>query len=440
MIRNALIVVFCCAALLLAFAAAAHPAQTSAVFLDVKSDREIDVEMQVPVDQLEMALPELRAEMGGIDAADVLPAAAVALLQNYVASHVSVALPDGRAFSLGAGDFAAQQIDGAPYIVGHAKLIAPDDAALEKFSFHYDVILHRVVTHKIYLSLRNDFSHAVFADHPRLLDVIRYQHSEIAVDRALGSSWQGFAGMFRMGARHILEGTDHLLFLFVLLLPAPLVVGGLRRCAPRSVVGTVAEIVKIVSAFTLGHSLTLLLGATGLAVLPSQPVEVLVAVSIIVSAVCAVLPSSRVSAAWIAGGFGLVHGLAFADALGGFGFNGSTLLLALTGFNLGIEITQLALVACALPVLLLLARTRFYHWVRTTGACAASVMAALWIVDRVMPSVDIFGVLLTAVRSHTWLLLFIPVLLLEFVAWRLWQARRISNTVPGGRHRQSAPV
>src|SRR5689334_21200492 len=111
MIRNALIVVFCCAALLLAFAAAAHPAQTSAVFLDVKSDREIEVEMQVPIDQLEMALPELRAGMGGIEAADVLPAAAVALLQNYVASHVSVMLPDGRAFSPKAGDFAAQQID-----------------------------------------------------------------------------------------------------------------------------------------------------------------------------------------------------------------------------------------------------------------------------------------------------------------------------------------
>lgn len=440
MIRNALIVVFCCATLLLAFAAAAHPAQTSAVYLDVKADRTIDVEMQVPLDQLEMALPELLAERGGIETAEVLPAAAVSLLQNYVAAHLSVESPDGRAFLLAVGNFAAQQIDGAPYLIGHAKLIAPDGAALENFSFHYDVILHRVVTHKIYLSLRNDFTHAVFADHPRLLDVIRYQHSKIEVDRASGSSWQGFAGMFRAGARHILEGADHLLFLFVLLLPAPLVVGVLRRCAPRSVVGSIVEVLKIVSAFTLGHSATLLLGATGLAVLPSQPVEVLVAVSIVVSAVCALSPSSRLSASWIAGGFGLVHGLAFADALSGFGFNGSTLLLALAGFNLGIEITQLALVACVLPVLLLMARTQFYHWVRITGASAASVMSALWIVDRLMPSLDIFGVLLTAVRLHTWVLLFIPVLLLEFVAWRLWRARTSSDAARTCRHRQSAPA
>lgn len=440
MIRNVFTIVFCCAALLLACAVVAHPAQTSAVYLDVKADRTIDVEMQMPLDQLAMALPELPAAEGDVAGGGMLPVAAVSLLQNYVASHLSVAQPDGRAFSLKAGDFTAQQIDGAPYIVGHAQLVAPDEAALETFSFRYDVILHRVVTHKIYLALRNDFDHAVFADHPKMLDVIRYQHTVIAIDRTSGSRWHGFVAMFGMGVQHILEGTDHLLFLFVLLLPAPIVVGVSRQCVRRSIADSIGEVVKIVSAFALGHSVTLLLGATGLVVLPSQPVEVLVACSIIVSAVCAASPSSRLSASWIAGGFGLVHGLAFADTLSVFGLHGAALLLALAGFNLGIEMTQLALVAGVLPILLLLARTQFYHWVRIAGAIVASVMASLWIVDRVMPSLDIFGVLLAAVELHAWLLLLIPVLLLEFVARRLWQVRRISNAAPGDRHRRSAPV
>jgi hypothetical protein len=440
MIRNTLTILFCCAALLLAFAAAAHPAQTSALYFDMKADGSIDVEMQMPLDQLAMALPELLADRKNVDTADVSSPPATLLLQSYVASHLSATLPDGRAFLVSVGDFAARQVDGAPYVVGRARLFAPGNATAERFSFRYDVILHRVVTHRIYLSLRNDFDHAVFADHPRLLDVIRYQHTGIAIDRTAGSRWLGFVGMFRMGAQHIVEGTDHLLFLFVLLLPAPLVAAAAQRHLPRSVRGAVGEVIRVVSAFTLGHSLTLLLGAAGVVVVPSQPVEVLVAISIVFSAICAVRLPAKLGATWIAGGFGLVHGLAFADALSGLGFNGLTLLLALAGFNLGIEIAQLALVAAVLPVLLLLSRTRIYLAVRIAGAAFATLVASLWIVDRLLPSFDIFAVLATAIRTHAWVLLIIPVLLLEFAARRLWRARRISDTAPGDRRRQSAPV
>ena len=90
--------------------------------------------------------------------------------------------------------------------------------------------------------------------------------------------------------RHIAEGTDHLLFLLVLLLPAPLVVSGLRWGPPAGVRRSLLRILGIVSAFTLGHSITVALAALNAINVPSRPVEVLIAVSILVSAVHAYRP------------------------------------------------------------------------------------------------------------------------------------------------------
>jgi hypothetical protein len=118
------------------------------------------------------------------------------------------------------------------------------------------------------------------------------------------------------------------------------------------------QILRIVTAFTLGHSLTLGLAAFGLVQLPSRPVEVLIAVSILLSAIHAIRPLFPGREAAIAAFFGLIHGLAFASALGDLGFSSWYRLVSLLGFNLGIEAMQLTVVAVTLPSLLLLRRTR----------------------------------------------------------------------------------
>src|SRR5580704_9355172 len=100
----------------------------------------------------------------------------------------------------------------------------------------------------------------------------------------------GFASIFRLGMRHIAEGTDHLLFLLVLLLPAPLIVAGTKWGPPTGARQSLLRIVGIVTAFTIGHSITLSLAALGAVTVPSHPVEVLIAVSILVSAVHAFRP------------------------------------------------------------------------------------------------------------------------------------------------------
>jgi HupE / UreJ protein len=197
-------------------------------------------------------------------------------------------------------------------------------------------------------------------------------------------SFSGFAGSFHLGLRHIAEGTDHLLFLLALLLPAPLLAKGGRWSQRASVQRSLLQILRIVTAFTLGHSLTLALAAFGVVQLPSRPVEVLIAVSILISAIHAIRPLFPGREDVIAAFFGLVHGLAFASALGDLGFSSWYRLVSLFGFNLGIEAMQLTVVAITLPSLLLLSRTRAYALLRTVGACFAALAALGWIVERLL--------------------------------------------------------
>jgi hypothetical protein len=142
------------------------------------------------------------------------------------------------------------------------------------------------------------------------------------------------------------------------------------------------KIAKIVTAFTVGHSLTLAAGAMNLIHVPSRPIEVLIAVSILVSAVHALRPVFPGREPVIAGCFGLVHGMAFATTLAGLGLGRWDRVASIFGFNLGIEAMQLVVVAIALPSLILLSRTRLYPSIGTTGALFAGVVATAWIAQR----------------------------------------------------------
>ena len=192
----------------------------------------------------------------------------------------------------------------------------------------------------------------------------------------------GFSSLFRLGMHHIAEGTDHLLFLFTLLLPAPLLAAPARWAGPAATRSALGRTLRVVTAFTLGHSLTLALAALGLVSVPSRPIEVLIAISILVSAIHALRPLFPGREAIIAALFGLVHGLAFAATLSHWGLGWWPRVGGLLAFNLGIETMQLLLVAILLPSLLLLSRTRAYPWLRLPGALLAAAAATGWLVER----------------------------------------------------------
>ncbi|MGI4941572.1 MAG: HupE/UreJ family protein [Janthinobacterium lividum] len=136
---------------------------------------------------------------------------------------------------------------------------------------------------------------------------------------------------------HIAEGTDHLLFLLTLLLPAPLCVIGRRWATAGRPGRSILQIAKIVSAFTLGHSVTLLLGALEPVHVLEPPIEVLIAASILVSAVHAMRPLFPGREYVVAAGFGLVHGQSFAVVHSALRLDQWDMTIGIFGFNLGIQ-------------------------------------------------------------------------------------------------------
>jgi hypothetical protein len=210
----------------------------------------------------------------------------------------------------------------------------------------------------------------------------------------------GFVSLFRLGMRHIAEGTDHLLFLLALLLPAPLLVIGSRWAGFAGVRQSLLRILKVVTAFTVGHSITLALAALGLLHVPSRPIEVLIAVSILISAAHALRPIFPGCEAGIAAFFGLIHGLAFATTLGQLGLGWRERVASILAFNLGIETMQLIVVAAALPSLVLLSCTRVYPMMRIGGALFAGLASLGWIVERVLNVQSSVDVVVNSVARH----------------------------------------
>ena len=180
----------------------------------------------------------------------------------------------------------------------------------------------------------------------------------------------------------MLEGADHLLFLVTLLLVAPLVVPAGRWLRGDGATSALRKVVAIVTAFTVGHSLTLMASALSWVSAPRGPVEVLIAASVAVSALHALRPLARRGEVVIAAGFGLVHGLAFAGILAELGLAGSTSVPALLAFNVGVELAQLVTVALVFPSLYLISRTPWYPAVRVLGASLAVIAATGWALER----------------------------------------------------------
>ncbi len=313
------------------------------------------------------------------------------LLRDYVLSRIHPVAPDGRPWSVEVSDMTVKPGEQTPDLTVHLWMQPPPGAPLRKFTLNYDVIVREVVSHKAFVFVRNDWNAARFhpvnevPPYPEAIGLIRYLVYAVPIDRTQGSFWHGFGVVMTLGMSHIAGGLDHLLFLIVLLLPAPLLVighhwGGFRGMKPSFV-----QLFKIVTAFTLGHSLTLLIGGFGWLRLPARPVEILIAVSILVSAVHAIRPWFAGWEPWVAGGFGLVHGLAFASSIAEFGFSPWHMAMTILGFNLGIELMQLAIVVALVPVLILLSQERVYTPVRITVAALAAVAAVIWIGFGVRP-------------------------------------------------------
>jgi hypothetical protein len=204
------------------------------------------------------------------------------------------------------------------------------------------------------------------------------------------SAWSQFVDYGREGVGHIWIGFDHILFLLSLLLPAvgtwraPGAAGGRAVWQPDERFGLAFwDVLRIVTAFTVAHSITLSLATLGLLALASRGVESAIALSVVLAALNNIWPVFHGGRWIVAFAFGLVHGFGFASVLTDLGLPQGALALALVGFNVGVEIGQLSIVLVFLPLAWALRRSWFYRRAVLVGGSGLIVaIAATWFVER----------------------------------------------------------
>jgi HupE / UreJ protein len=292
------------------------------------------------------------------------------------------------------------------YIRSHLRFTAADDAC--RLSFAPVEVNNRVDGNYLWLPVTAECAHALerLSIDYTLLDAEDPSHRGLLTLSSNGSSqtavlggasgtrqfelkdvspWSAFAEYLRAGIWHIWSGIDHLLFLLSLLLPAVLVRRQNRWDAVPIAGPAFVNIVKVVTAFTLAHSITLSLAAFDVIRLPSRLTESVIAASIIVAALNNVFPRVTEGRWRIAFAFGLLHGFGFASVLAEMGLPKGARLVSLVAFNLGVEAGQLAVVLAVMPLAYLLRATRFYRrGVMPWGSSAIACLALFWLVQRAM--------------------------------------------------------
>lgn len=387
-----------------------HPMPNSVLLLDMQANG-INAEVQLPINELEFAI-----DFGIGNNTDVLIERYGSQLSRYLAAHIHAQSPDGTPWMVQIGEMhieAAEQTATGAYkeLVVKVYLQTPQGQSPRHLTLYYDAITHQVVSHKTLVVIRQDWDNGILADQQSNVGIIQLDVKSntilpLPINLDEGSTWTGFKSMVNLGLEHIAEGTDHLLFLLVLLLPATLLVNDKQWAGFGGTRYSIIRLIKMATAFTVGHSITLLLGAMNWVQLPQQPVEIFIAVTILITAIHALRPVFPDKEIYVACGFGLVHGLAFATVLSDLNIGAAKMALSILGFNLGIEFMQLFVIILTVPWLIILSQHPAYKWFRITGAIIAIIASLAWMVERITLSPNVIASFIqTLAEQSKWLLL-----------------------------------
>ena len=192
-----------------------------------------------------------------------------------------------------------------------------------------------------------------------------------------------FATYVADGVKHISIGIDHILFLIALLLPAVLLRSGGKWVPVADIRTAFWSVLKIVTAFTVAHSITLSLAVLGVVQLPSRFVESAIAASVLITALDNLWPFLPRKRWLVAFTFGLLHGFGFASVLIDLKLPASALVLSLLGFNVGVEMGQLILVAVLMPLAYVARASKGYtRIVLGAGSVVIAVISLGWLLER----------------------------------------------------------
>jgi len=358
-----------------------HTGNESYVYLDIY-DNTVEGRVEFPINDLN----EVLGTDFPTNADRALEAAEAEreLLHEYTGEHLELREQEGGEWPIVMGDIETLGANGGYIIVNFA--VDKEFASVPRtFTVAYDGIMHAKPERNGLLLIGTDWGSGTFNNEAE--ELLRFTPEAPAQEVDLGgtSFWKGFTGVVVLGAEHIEIGSDHILFILALVLPSVLVFSRLVGWQPSASFGaSLWRVLKIVTMFTVAHTITLTLGGLGIIEFPPVLVETVIAVSIILAALHNILPIF-VNKEWIiAFVFGLFHGFGFAGLLSDLGLTQSRQFVSLLGFNVGIELGQAAIILMVFPALFIARRTRAYR----PGMYAASVLlivvAAAWVLDRAL--------------------------------------------------------
>jgi len=359
------------AALLWSPAAQAHKASDSYLNLDVKGER-IEGRWDIALRDLELAVG-LDADGDGQLTWDEVRARHDAIAA-YALTHLKLRAGGADCPLQVTRQLVDEHTDGAYTVLMLAGACA---APVDTLTVGYTLLADLDPQHRGLLALRHGGATSS--------SILGPDNAQPTLRVAEPAPWRQFGEYVRQGTWHIWIGIDHILFLLSLLLPAVLLYREREWVGRERFRDAVLDVVRVVTAFTLAHSLTLSLAALGVLSLPSRLVESAIAASVIVAALNNLRPLYQRGRVLFAFGFGLLHGFGFASVLADLGLPRDALLLSLVGFNVGVELGQLAIVAVFLPLAYRLRNGLFYQRVvMVGGSVAIAVLAGIWLLERAL--------------------------------------------------------
>ena len=293
-------------------------------------------------------------------------------IANFVLPHLKIST-DGELCQNSLTNFEVYRRAHQSYIKLHIDLLCSSPKTETKL--FYDLFFDVDKGQKVFLTLKDQNS-----SQPMILSS---RTREITIKTKHASAFQSFINFLTEGIWHIWTGFDHILFLLMLLIPSVIYYHQKKIKPQNSLKKILIAVLKIVTAFTIAHSITLALSILDIVNINMKFIEISIALSVLFTALNNIFVFMKTKIWILAFGFGLIHGFGFANALKEMTLKSSELIYSLVGFNLGVEVGQLAIVIVVVPLIFLTRHSKFYRYMILYGlATFTAIISLLWSYER----------------------------------------------------------
>ncbi len=369
----------------------AHEVNASYIYLKIYETDGIDGRFEIHIDEINKIFDLDFSE--DVTADDLEPYKE--MIQAYLLKHSSFSSKYGKHKVLFKDEIGVQDSEKLGVFAKFYFHLENSNKIPEKLDVFYDAVFEIDNTHRSFLVVAFHWKAGVMNNEAvvSLFFTPDKPSDTLSLNDDL-SVWNGFIGMVRQGIWHIWIGLDHILFLIALILPSVLV----RRreedvkLTRKNFFGwepvmafkpAFFYILKIITFFTIAHTITLTLATLEVVSLPSRLVESIIAFSIGLAAYHNIKPIFKGKDWLIAFVFGLFHGFGFANVLADLGLTSKFLGLSLFGFNIGVELGQIVIIAVLFPILFLLRKKNIYKSIFLYGCIFLIIASIYWMVERI---------------------------------------------------------